>query len=162
EGGDLLLLELGLRRHLRLIGVVDGFDEQTLVRLAGNDRRARIAATHEGSARVEAKSTALLLGAVTALAVFRQQRTHLLLEEVLGSAAGTALVSKRRTCGQTSEPASGKQSGKQTTKHVANLNEAGRRERPSAASRARKDNGILFGRDGIFNQIRSGAGREGR
>src|SRR5205823_9473307 len=95
--------------------------------------RPRVTAAHEGGAGIEAQSAALLLRAVAPLAVLRQQRTHLLLEEVLRGAAGAALIGKRRTCRRNEQPAAGEQSGEQTTKHVANLNEAGRRKSPSAA-----------------------------
>src|SRR5205807_342267 len=48
KGLDLARLQLRLRRHLRLAGVVNGLDEQALVRLAWDNRRPRIAAVHQG------------------------------------------------------------------------------------------------------------------
>ncbi len=83
---NLFRRELAGRRHLkRGFGVPDGLDQEALLNIAGHDcRRARTAAFEHAFPSVEQQTTlrAADLCAVAAVAIGREDRSNLLLEEL--------------------------------------------------------------------------------
>ena len=76
---------LALRRHLQVrIGVTDGFDQQTFFRIAGNDRRARVAAFLPAAFPIELQAAFdFAFGrAVTLVAIVGEDRTNFVFEEI--------------------------------------------------------------------------------
>ena len=93
EGGGLGVAESRLGRHLQvLVAVADGFDEEALVRLTGDDGGAGVAAFERAGAGVEEEAAFEFLraGAVALVATLGQQGADALLEElgVLGGEGG--------------------------------------------------------------------------
>src|SRR5262249_40925355 len=88
ERGDLRGIELPLRRHLRFVFVIDRFDEQTLLRVAGDDGRAGVAVLQHGVARIKAQAARVLLPAVTFEAVVHEDWPNRFLEELVGGGRG--------------------------------------------------------------------------
>src|ERR1019366_5091001 len=77
--------QFALFGHLNVgVPVADGLNEKTFIRLARRHGRTPIAALQEGSAAVETQAAAnfLRLGGVTFVALFDQDRTDFLLEEL--------------------------------------------------------------------------------
>src|SRR5262249_18391307 len=84
EVGDLLVRKFSLRRHLEiLIAPSNRLDDPTLLGIAGDDRRARVAALEEPFAGVEEEPALELLRAlaVALVAALDQTRADALLEE---------------------------------------------------------------------------------
>src|SRR5262250_476715 len=74
QRGDLLGLESAGRRHLDLAIIADDLHERALIRLAGHNRRAVAVAREDMRPRIEPQAAHLLLLAVTAEAVVKQDR----------------------------------------------------------------------------------------
>src|SRR2546422_81073 len=74
EVGDLGLTELAFGRHAQLAGVMDDLDQPALVGVARKDGRAAVSALEQGVQAVQPQPGPLPLGAVTRVAVLRQQR----------------------------------------------------------------------------------------
>ena len=64
-----------------VVGVATAFDQQALVRLAGDDGRAGVAAGQQAGPGVEPQPALLLVRAVAALALLDQDRADVRLEE---------------------------------------------------------------------------------
>ncbi len=96
ERRDLVVGQLRFRRHGEIAFVPHGREEQALGRLAGDNRRARVAAAEQGLPRIDAEVALLLVGAVALLARFDQQRANLSLEEFFGGGGRCGLFSARR------------------------------------------------------------------
>ncbi len=83
ENLDLFGLQFGLGGHPQAV-VMDGLDQEALIKFAWHHRRAAISAfEHEGS-RIEPQAALLGVGAVTFLAMFGEHRADLQLKESLG------------------------------------------------------------------------------
>ena len=99
--GDLPVRELLLRRHLQVVVLVaDRLDQQALLRVAGDDDGAGLAAVHHAGLRVEPQVALVLLGAVAWIAVLGQERPDGRLEELDGGGVGLGRLCRRVAAGR--------------------------------------------------------------
>ena len=95
EVGDLLVAQAALGRHAEiLVAITHGLDQAALVEIAGNQRRAAVAAVGPALARVEPQAAlGLRLRAVTLEAMRGEQRADPLLKKLEAGGIG-----RRRGC----------------------------------------------------------------
>ena len=106
---NLARFELAVGGHFQAI-VTDGFDQQAFVRLSGDGGRAAVAASENGLARGESQPAFDFFDrrSVAFVAVFGQQRTHALFEELRAierCVVGTAPVALRWPIAAAARPA---------------------------------------------------------
>jgi hypothetical protein len=110
EIGDLGFVQRFLRRHGEiLVQTPHGFDEQTLLRIAGDDGRAAVPARAQALARIQAQAALQLLrlGAVALVAALHEHGADALFEELRSvfiggsdSRQGERTAAERRRDGQ--------------------------------------------------------------
>ena len=103
QHGDFRIRQLPPGRHFERF-IANRFDQQALVRRARDDRRTAVASLHPSAAAVEMQPPLedLRLGRVTLVAMFDEQRAHLLFEELplLGAERRRVACARRRLCSQ--------------------------------------------------------------
>ncbi len=99
QRGDFLGRQLRFGGHLIRIAVANRIDQQALVGLARHDGRRGVAPLEHGVARVEPQVALLLPPAVALVTAGRQERPHLLLEELDIGRVGGWVGRGRRVAG---------------------------------------------------------------
>ncbi|MCP4512543.1 MAG: pentapeptide repeat-containing protein, partial [Fuerstiella sp.] len=86
-----------LWRHLTItVLVTNRFNQQTLVRLTGHQRRTGVTARHDARAGIQSQATVDVAGGMTFVTMFHQNRPHILFKEFKGSTVRDNVISADR------------------------------------------------------------------